>query len=196
MSTLHVVAIAYERPVELRTFIDSFVMQTYTDWFMTVYHDGPPSLEVQKVSQLYKNDARIAFVATTERQGNWGHDNRRAGLDAIMGEPGDFVLITNADNYYVRTFAEKLMEKAIKGVGMVYCDFLHHTLEYINMISQPKLNYIDMGAFIVDLKIAQKVRFIHMEASADGVYCEECVAEIAKQGMRTEHVDKTLFIHN
>jgi hypothetical protein len=194
---LHVIAIAWEKPVWLRAFIDSFICQTDQDWIMTIFHDGPPSLEVQRVAGLYRYDSRIAFHATDNRRGNWGHDNRREGLAMLSGEKNDFVLITNADNYYVSTFVECMMKEAVKPrVGMVYCDFLHHTLEYINMISQPKLNFIDMGAFIVNLPLAQEIGFIHMEPAADGMYCEECDALIKKRGMLSVHINKTLFIHN
>jgi hypothetical protein len=200
---LHVITIAYEKPVALRGLIDSFILQTNPDWIMTIFHDGPPSLEVKRVANLYDNEKRVAFHATTGRRGNWGHDNRREGLAMQLGDPRDFVLITNGDNYYIPTFVEYMLE-VIQGairrkeqrVGMVYCDFLHHTLGYINMISQPRLNYIDMGAFIVDLKIAQEVGFVHMDPAADGIYCEECVAKCKEKGLQVVHLSKTAFVHN
>jgi hypothetical protein len=82
------------------------------------------------------------------------------------------------------------------GVGMIYCDFLHHSLEYINMISVPKVNCIDMGAFIVELKLAQEVGFVHDVGWADGLFAEECNAKSLERGLKSIHVNKTLFIHN
>jgi glycosyltransferase involved in cell wall biosynthesis len=194
---LHVITIAYDRPVGLRGLIDSFILQSNPDWDMIVFHDGPASFSVRQTASLYENDKRVSFVETSGRQGNWGHANRKAGLQMLMGEPGDFVLITNDDNYYIPRFVEYMFDIASQGnVGMVYCDFLHHTLNYINMISQPKLNYIDMGAFIVDLALAQEVGFNHDVAGADGLFAEECNAKCIERGLRSVHIEKTLFIHN
>jgi hypothetical protein len=137
---------------------------------------------------MYESDGRL---------GNWGDHNRRVGLQMTFGDPGDFVLITNDDNYYIPRFIEYLFAEIEKGgVGMVYCDFLHHTLHYINMISQPKLNYIDMGAFVVDLELARSVGFNHSDSGADGKFCEECDARIKELGLKSVHINKTLFIHN
>ena len=115
----------------------------------------------------------------------------------LMGDPGDFVLITNDDNYYIPKFIEWMLNEAQKpDVGMVYCDFLHHTLSYINMISQPRLNYIDMGAYIIDLKIAQEVGFNHDIAGADGLFAEECNQKCIDSGLKSVHVPVTMFVHN
>lgn len=196
---LHVIVIAYDRPVAMRGLIDSFLLQSNPNWVMTVIHDGPASYDVKQVmeNRFYKDDRRIAFIETAGRMQNWGHINRKQGLQMLMGEPGDFVLITNDDNYYIPKFVEYMFREIEKGgVGMVYCNFLHHTLEYINMISQPKLNYIDMGAYIVELKLAQEVGFVHEIAGADGLFAEECHALCLERGLKSIHVDKTLFIHN
>lgn len=196
---LHVIVITYNQSIELRGLIDSFLIQSNRDWVMTVFHDGPAPHDVKEVmnDQFYRDDRRIAFVATAGRMGNWGHINRKQGLQMLMGDPGDFVLITNGDNYYVPTFVEKMLDEVKKGdVGMVYCDFLHHTLDYINMISQPKMNFIDMGAYIVELKLAQEVGFIHDVAGADGLFAEECDAKCTERGLKSIHLEKTLFIHN
>lgn len=194
---LHVIVIAYDRPVGLRCLIDCFILQSCPDWVMTIVHDGPASFAVRQVASLYENDRRVAFMETAGREGNWGHANRQRMLQVIMGDPGDFVLITNDDNYYIPRFVEYMFEEISKGgVGMAYCDFLHHTLHYINMISQPKLNYIDMGAFIVELKLAQEVGFNHDVAGADGLFAEECNAKCIERGLKSIHIPKTLFIHN
>jgi hypothetical protein len=197
---LHIIVIAWERPIGLRGLVDSFLLQqTKYDWVMTIVHDGPASPDVKLVmdDKFYKNDRRISFLETAGRQANWGHANRKAMLQVLMGDPGDFVLITNDDNYYVPKFVEYMLNEVSKGnVGMVYCDFLHHTLEYINMISRPKLNYIDMGAFMVELKLAQEVGFNHDVAGADGLFAEECHAKCIERGLKSIHIEKTLFIHN
>ena len=58
------------------------------------------------------------------------------------------------------------------------------------------LNYIDMGAFIVQLKLAQDVGFNSDAPAADGYFAEDCLAECQKRGLKPVYIPKLLFIHN
>jgi hypothetical protein len=194
---LHVVVIAFERTIPLRGLIDCFLIQSNPNWVMTIVHDGPASPGVKEIIKLYKDDNRVSFLATEVRQQNWGHANRKAMLDMLTGDPGDFVLITNDDNAYIPRFIEFMFREIVKGgVGMVYCDFLHHNFEYDIVPAIPKVNNIDMGAFIVELKLAQSVGFVHDVPEADGLFAEECAAKCKEKGLKAVHIPKVLFIHN
>lgn len=196
---LHIIVIAYERPVPMRILIDCFISQKTErhQWDMIIVHDGPASDEVKKTANLYKHDKRIIFIDTNVRVGNWGHENRRETLQLLEGDPDDFVLITNDDNYYVPRFMEMMLNEAEKPkTGMVYCDFLHHNFDWDVLISRPKVNFIDMGAFIVKLPLAKEVGFAHDVPHSDGLYAEECAARCLQTGLRVAKVVKPIFIHN
>jgi hypothetical protein len=201
MPKLHVVVVAYNRPVALRGLIDSFILQRPSnfDWSMTIVHDGPASDEVRKTVSLYENDPRVCFIETEGRIGNWGMHNRRMMFNLINAAPGDFILNTNDDNFYVPRFVEFMMKETLaRNTVFVYCDFLHHNFGHDIMEAYPQTNHIDMGAFITDFALAKEINFPHGDdfPGADGKFAEE-VAEICKKrGLRMVHVPKVLFVHN
>ena len=192
---LHVIVVAYERPIPLRGLIDSFLNQTCQDWEMDIVHDGPASKSVWNVIELYK-DKRIRFWESKIRYENYGHPNRACMLQKIKGNKYDYVLITNDDNYYVPKFVEYFLAECDPKVGIVYCDTVHSHCNYAVHYSKLKEQGIDMGAFIVRLDIAKKTGFNHIHFSADGKYAEECNMTRYEKGLRNVYIQKPLFIHN
>ena len=75
MTTLHVICIAYNKPIHLRLLIDSFILQTCPNWKLHIVHDGPSIPAILHIITLY-NDQRIEFMATSERRGNHGYPQR------------------------------------------------------------------------------------------------------------------------
>jgi glycosyltransferase involved in cell wall biosynthesis len=193
---LHIICVAYERPIALRGLIDSFLLQTYENWELSIVHDGKASCEVLKTISLYYKEKRVKFWESAERYGLYGHPNRDAMIQQIKGKKNDFLLITNDDNYYVPKFAEFFMAASEPDVGMVYCNTVHSHADYDINFSRLRQHHIDMGAFTVRLDIAKKVGFKHTTFAADGLYCEECNVLRAKMGLRVVYINKCLFIHN
>ncbi len=201
MSKLHIVVVAYNRPVALRGLIDSFILQKKSqwDWSMTIIHDGPASDEVHKTVNLYEDDPRVCFIETDVRIGNWGMGNRRMMFNLINAAPGDFILNTNDDNYYVPSFLNLMMKETLtRNTVFVYCDFLHHNFDHDIMQAYPQTNHIDMGAFITDFALAKEIGFPHGDdfPAGDGKFAEEVVEICKKRGLRIVHVPKVLFVHN
>lgn len=194
---LHVISVAYKKPIFLRIHIDSFIVQTCKDWQMTIIHDGPAPDDVKKVIGLYK-DPRVIFIETETRVGNWGNENRQVALQLLSGRKGDFVLLTNADNYYVPQFVEQVLQEANKkNVGFVYYDFLHHPFGYAMLKSKPLVNWIDLGAYITELKLAQEIGFDRItRPDADGLFAMDAVSLCRKKNLYVVKIDKVLLIHN
>lgn len=193
---LHVIAVAYERPINLRILIDCFLVQTCPEWKIYIVYDGKAPKEIKDILKDYIDDDRIVLYESKERKGNFGHPNRAAMLQKIKGDPNDYVLITNDDNYYVPKFVEFFLYSTNETIGMVYCNTLHSYYAYDVHQSRIQEKCIDMGCFIVRLDIAQETGFNHYNHSADGLYAEECLATCKRKGLNARYIPKALFIHN
>lgn len=191
---LTVIAVAYERVIPLRILIDSFLLQTNTNWEMTIVYDGKAPESVLDILNLY-NDLRLVFVETPTRNGLWGHPNRREYL-SLLPPAKDYVLLTNDDNYYVPRFVELMLEACGDNVGIVMCDTVHSHYNYNLHKSFPREGNIDMGAFIVRQDVAVTVGFNHSGRGADGKYAEDCYAYCNANNLITNHIQKPIFIHN
>ncbi|MDD5006559.1 MAG: glycosyltransferase family A protein [Candidatus Omnitrophica bacterium] len=195
---LHIISVAYKKPIFLRIHIDSFICQSNQDFQLTIIHDGPASKEVKDVVALYKNkEPQILFIETETRVGNWGNENRQVALQLLNGKKGDFVLMTNADNYYVPSFIEQVMTEVKRNTGFLYFDFLHHPFHYQLMRSKPEVNWIDLGAYITELKLAQEIGFNRITRSeADGLFAMEAVAYCKRRGLEVIKINRPLLVHN
>lgn len=200
---LHIISVAYERPIALRLLIDSFMLQTNPNWELSIVHDGKASKAVLDTISLYHDEPRVNWFTSKERYGYYGHPNRNGMLQQIKGDKDDYVLITNDDNYYVPYFIEYFLKEAGSDVGFIYCDAVTRvayedqiTRDYRMLFSRIKCGQIDMGSFIVKLDIAKEVGFKHIEFHADGLYAEECNAKRAERGLRSVYITKPLFVHN
>lgn len=192
---LNIIAVAYQRPKEIKLMISSFIVQTNPNWLLYIIHDGPTPEEITNVVTEFQ-DKRLILCESKERKGKWGHPNRKMMLQKIECNPDDPILITNDDNFYVRTFVDKMLTGMTKAVGMVYCDMLHSYFDYNVFKTNPKMCGIDMGAFVVRADIAKKVGFNSVIMEADGIYCEEVVKYCKENNYRVLKIDRVLFIHN
>ena len=194
--TLHVICAAYQRIIPLRILIDSFVVQTNPNWKLYVIHDGPMPEELHDIRDLYAKDERISFSSTKKRIGHSGFPNRDMMIKSIEGDPGDFVMSTNDDNYYVPTFVDEMLKEVAPGVGIVYCNMIHSHFGYTPLYTTLKVYYIDMGAFAILLPLAKKVGIMNITDIADGLFAQDCLAECNATGLATKKVEKILYIHN
>lgn len=193
---LHVITVAYHRAIPLRGLIDSFILQTCKDWQMTVIHDGPAPDDVKETIALYKNDPRVTFIDTDREVANWGWANRKMMLQLLVGDPGDFVLLENDDNYHPPRLIEFLFNAVKPGTGMIYYDMLHSHCDYDMFYTQIKEGVIDIAAFVVRLDVAQKTGFNNTHYSADGAYAEDCLKTCEEMGLKAVKINKCLLIHN
>jgi hypothetical protein len=192
---LHIIATAFNRPLDLKRLIFDLLLQTNENWTLNIIHDGPPPKGIINFIKSLK-DPRIWFVHTKSINGSWGHPNRAMMLKQIAGDPQDYVLITNDDNQYVKSFVEIFLRNCNKHTGFLYCNCIHNYFDYDTLITQVRVGAIDMGSFIVRLDVAQKVGFNHTVEVADGIYAEECAQECARQNLKVLGIRKALFIHN
>lgn len=200
MKKIRIIAVTYAHTTELEVFIGSLLLQTCRDWTLEVWHDGSPSEKVRQIMQKYESDERVVLRWSESRMGLWGHPNRKTGLDGLQCSHGDYILITNADNYYTPNFVEDMLDMtfAVDGseVGIVFCDTIHSHLRWRYHRSTLREGGLDMGCGIVRADVAQSVGFRWDNFSADGKYFEACAKECTSKGLVAVHISKGLFVHN
>jgi GT2 family glycosyltransferase len=192
---LHVIIVAYNRPMELKRIVFDFLVQSNPNFILHIIHDGPM---LRKDAEFIKGikDERINLEITPRVNGFWGHVNRSNMLQKIKGDAGDYVLITNDDNQYVMDFVKMFLAKCGENTGFVYCNTVHNYLKYDVLNTEIRVGSIDMGSFIVKLDLAQRVGFNSTVEVADGMYAEDCARECVRKKLKIVKVNKPLFIHN
>ena len=192
---IHCICVAYERPLRLEILIRSFIVQTSSRWMLHIVYDGPVPEKITDIVQPLMSDGRIRFYQSEERNQKYGHPNRRMMLQKIETKKGDFILMTNDDNYYVPKFVEYFLKSIKPNVGMIYCNTLRN-FEYEVHNSVIGSGGIDMGAFIVREDIAKKTGFNYDTVCADGIYAHQCNEACKKEKLIAVKIEKPLFIHN
>jgi len=192
---LRVMSVAYERPIPMRILIDCFLVQTNSNWELTIIHDGKASEDVWRTVALY-NDPRIIFQESPERYGIYGHPNRKRYLEQITPSKDSFVLLTNDDNMYVPILVNEILSKCNPNVGMVYFDAVHSHFQYNVLKTEIKVNRIDIGSFVVRADVAKTVGFTNFAFNGDGYYACSCAQYCRKHGLNIVSIAKPYFIHN
>jgi len=85
--------------------------QTFKDFEVLVYHDGPTSRPVPM-----PEDGRFVLEVTKERENNWGHSNRDRGIRKAKGE---YIVHFNPDNILYPNALEAVAKEQCKGYPVV-----------------------------------------------------------------------------
>jgi hypothetical protein len=198
--TVHIICVAYQRPVELQTLINCFILQSSRAWVLHIVYDGAAPDDILKIVNPFidgdRKDERVRFYQSAERYQKYGHPNRRAMLQSIKCDPKDFILMTNDDNYHIVRSIEFITGYAKNNTGLIFWDTVHSHMAYNLHISEIGENHIDMAAFAVRADIAQKTGFNYDHFSADGSYCVECANNCKRRGLKIVKVNKPLLVHN
>jgi glycosyltransferase involved in cell wall biosynthesis len=203
-----VIAVAYQRFGELKVFVQSWINQTEANWKLHVMHDGE-SEEFIKIMEEFRTShpEQISFQCTDIRFNDYGHSLREIGL---KNATGDYVLLTNADNYYIPETVKFLNVEIDKSNGdtpdVLIFDMIHShenagkqkkpSYSYFQVFFQRK--YIDMGAAIVSTELAQKAGFVDKSYAADASYFE-AISKVKKQSgkkLSVVKVPRVLLVHN
>ena len=75
--------------------------------------------------QIYFSFLCYQYHHTDHTFGDFGHSPREFGLGHSTG---DWIILTNDDNYYVPTFIEEFTKVAesSEDAGLIYCDMSHN----------------------------------------------------------------------
>ena len=208
MNKVHVIAVAYKRYGELRVFVQSWLNQSDRNWILTVIHDGHDDefVQIMKYFTALEPD-KIDYKCTDIRFNDYGHSLREIGLHSARG---DYVLLTNADNYYIPKALEfinaALLEHKSSNVDVVMFDMVHsHSnpgRRKLPAYSFFEVSYqresIDMGAAIVATDLAKKAGFSDKSFAADSTYFESVASKKNAGGEKLYiiKIPSVLLIHN
>ena len=208
MDKVHVIAVAYKRYGELRVFVQSWLNQSDRNWILTVIHDGHDDefVQIMKYFTALEPD-KIDYKCTDIRFNDYGHSLREIGLHSARG---DYVLLTNADNYYIPKALEfinaALVEHKSSNVDVVIFDMVHsHSnpgRKKLPSYSFFEVSYqgesIDMGAAIVATDLAKKAGFSDKSFAADAAYFESVASKKNAGGEKLYiiKIPSVLLIHN
>lgn len=205
--TICIVAVAYERLDELKVFVQSIINQTQTNWNLHVLHDGFND-EFCDIMEGYqrKKPMQITYECTSERFNDYGHSLREIGLKKATGQ---YVLITNADNYYIPKtleFIDIAIQNSDHKPDVIMFDMVH-SHENAGETKAPsysffkvsyKRNFIDMGAAVVETSLAQRAGFSDKSFAADATYFENVLNKKIESGSRliVTKIPRVLLVHN
>lgn len=198
---LSIVVVSYRQPMALQCLLSSLACQTVQNFEVLVYHDGPDAETREVAERFTRLSNRFRYHETEMRHNDWGHSLRSLGLEEAKG---DYLLITNGDNYYVPRFAEFVWEAVERGgPDMVLWDLVHsysspgrRTLRcYTPFHVFPAKYMIDIAAVMVRTALAKRVGFTDRSHSADATYVEQLLS-LPDTPLTVMKVEKTLAVHN
>jgi glycosyltransferase involved in cell wall biosynthesis len=170
--------------------VPSCVLQTYKNWELFLIHDGPDTIGLDKIVEKF-DDSRIILLYSLKRYNDWGHSLREIALDYAVGE---FLLHTNADNYYVPTAFDVMLSSFDWETLSVYCDMVHNYKQYDLVNSRLKFSHIDCGSAIFRTEIAKEIGWPSKSVCSDWDMIKLVVTKYGEDVF--SKINKPLFIHN
>lgn len=171
--------------------ISSLLCQTYQNWELQLIHNGP----LNGFKYDIPEDPRIKFTVHPIETGTWGHHLRAKALKELTD--GDFVVITNADNYHVPGYCERLLHgfKIFPGAKAIYHDgMIHNYTKWQYIKCRLERGFIDSAGVMVRRSIAQEVGWNSLEHSSDWIYFSEI---IKRYGLHSfQMINGCLLVHN
>ena len=172
--------------------IESLLAQTHKNWKLYLVHDGPNETGLKEyVSSI--NDERIIYHETETRSSNWGHSIRSEWLQKAEG---DYVVITNQDNYHVPVFIEYMLKGFSPGIIATYCSDMVHSYKAWQVIRcSLRRGYLDCAGVMVKLDKAKACGWNDVTShSADWFYFADLIKKYTPHSFKI--IPGCLLIHN
>lgn len=135
-----------------------------------------------------------------ESNKNVGHHTREPG---IMATSGNWIVLTNADNYFVSGWLDRVVTSIAPDSGLIFWDCIHNAWRWSDKGGdgkfhgcQLKRGSIDLSCVAVRSEIAKKIGFPFEDYEGDYEYISACARECDKLGLQIVHIPEILFVHN
>lgn len=175
--------------------VSSMINQTHQSWHLYLIHDGPSSMDIQGVVDATK-DGRITYVETEKRLSSWGHAYRQQWLEKLKTEDFDYVVITNADNWYAPVFCEYMIRGFDENTVATYTSQMIHSYTSWKIIEcRLEQGYLDAGNVMVRKDVACEVGWNNIKAhSSDWLFFKSIIDKHGED--KFKKVEGCLFSHN
>lgn len=128
------------------------------------------------------------------KEGQVGHNTRGVGIEAATG---DFIVLTNEDNYFVQGFRHRLESNIKDDTGMVIWNGINNLWKYTDYGgSKLERGFIDLSFAAVKSDIAKKIGYPWRHYDSDFDYLEACYKEVKRRKLKLVTLKETLSIHN
>lgn len=183
------------------TIIPSLICQTHKNWELLLIHDGRNITNLRETVEAF-NDYRITYIEHTVHLGNWGHYYRQLLLNDIKEgkrtPDANYVVITNADNYYTPAFINSLLIGFKRQPNAVasYCEKMVHSYTGWGVIPvRLARGYIDCGGVMIRKDVACDVGWRDtVDHSSDWTYFSDVIKRYGED--KWVKVEGCLFVHN
>jgi len=164
-------------------FLLSMRRQRYTNWEMIAVTDGP-NADAKSLIEKFK-DPRFKIIETEKMLGRWGHPYRQRGIEACRGE---YIGISNDDNYYVPGYLEQMVFALEQNkADLAVCRILHSYFGWSVTEAGG-----DLGCWIARKSLVEKCPWPGNEFESDQAHMKLLRESAAKM----IEVPRPLFIHN
>ena len=182
----------YNRQYQLLTIIGSIISQNNPNWKIHIVADGVYN-GYDDVKRIFSHIDKIKFSELQGPHNDWGHTPRQYGLDNATEE---WVVMSGDDNYYTPNFVDTFLKNINNDINFVYCDMLHNHFDYSYFTSEPVINKIDIGNFMVRNDLAKSIKFNKGNYAADGEFVESYIDKFCKNTNSIKKINSALYVHN
>jgi len=199
--SIDIIAPAYSRYGELDLFVQSIINQRAYNWRLHVIHDGFDQGFYNTYSRFNQDWYRIRFSNTQKRFNDYGHTLRDVG---IRHSKGNYILVTNADNYYIPNFLAYINSTIERySPDIIIFDMIHshqdpgsrHQLSHCFFPTNYSFENIDIGAAVVKGSIARKVGFNGRHFAADWQYFNDLQKALGPKPLIVK-IPRIFLVHN
>ena len=169
-------------PDRLQLFLLSMRRQRHENWEVVCVTDGPNEMAARLIAEF--GDRRVRLIETEKPLGRWGNPYRQRGLDACRGE---FIGMSNDDNYYVPGYLEQMIN-ALAKADLALCQLLHNYVGWQIVDPGTDVGRVDCASFA-----RGQVPWSGEGFNADREYIQSLANE-AKE--RHVVINRPLLIHN
>ena len=170
-------------PDRLQAFLLSIQRQRYDNWELVFVTDGSNPTAREHIERA--GDARVKLVETPKAMGRWGHPYRQRGIEACTG---DYIGLSNDDNYYVPGYFEQMVGALRRAdADLALCRMLHSYWGWQVLEAGH-----DLGSWIAKRSLVAR----HPWQGDDFFYDAKYLDQLRRNAAKTVVVDRPLFVHN